>query len=173
MRPTIIIDDKTIAAFLYAATRLGKKKSDMHSVFKALYFADRKHLSEFGRMITKDGYHALPDGPVPTLLFDICKESRLYDTPFEDIFKLEGRMHIVPLKEPDLEELSESDIECLNSAIDVVKNMDFSDRRKYSHDSAYEKAWKKKQNSRISVIDIAEAGDAHEEIIQYLNDNIG
>ncbi len=173
MKLTLGIDNKTITAFLYVATRLGKKTPDMHSVFKALYFADKKHLSEYGRMITSDTYIAMTDGPVPSLLYDSCTESRSYRTSFDDLFELEGRMSIRPLKEPDLDELSESDIECLDSAIEDVKRMNFNDRRQYSHDSAYENAWSKKHNSRIDVLDIARAGGAHEEIIQYLSDNIG
>ena len=173
MKPTIGIDEKTIAAFLYVASKLCKEKSDMHSVFKALYFADRKHLSEYGRMITVDKYIAMKDCPVPSLLYDGCKDSRSRGSSFCDFFKLDGKMNIVPLKDPDLDEFSESDIECMDSAIAEVKEMNYDYRMENSHDSAYDNAWYKKHNSRIAVLDIARAGGAHSEIIQYLSGNIG
>jgi uncharacterized phage-associated protein len=173
MKSALNINGKTTAAFLYVVLKLGKDKSDMHSVFKALYFADKKHLSEYGRMITDEKYIAMKDGPVPSSIYDGCKDSREKGTSFQDLFKIDGRMNIQALKEPDMEEFSESDIECMNTAIAEVKKMNFNVRREISHDSAYDNAWYKKQNSRIDIIDMARAGGAHTEIIQYLSENIG
>ena len=164
-------DEKTAAAFLYVISKLGKEKSDMHSVFKTLYFADRTHLANYGRMIISDKYIAMHDGPVPSLLYDGCKESRSSDKPYCGLFMMDGKMHIKALVNPDIDELSNSDIECLNSAIECVKEMDYNDRVKESHDTAYEKAWKFRHNSQISVLEIAKAGGAHEEILQFLAGN--
>ncbi|MBN2828822.1 MAG: SocA family protein [Candidatus Cloacimonetes bacterium] len=170
------IDKRTLSALLYVAQKLkgvGRSKNDMHSVFKALYFADRKHLAEYGRMIIHDKYIAMEDGPVPSLIYDRCKESRAEDQPYCDFFKLKGKWIVDPLKDPDLGELSRSDLECLDSAIEEVKGMNYSDRVTNSHDNAYDSAWSTRHNSPISVIEIAKAGGAHSDIIQYLSDNIG
>lgn len=166
-------DEKTIAAFLYVVSKLGKSKSDMHSVFKTLYFADRMHLANYGRMIIKDKYIAMPDGPVPSQIYDRCKESRAEEQPYCNLFTMDGKMHIRVLKNPDMDELSESDIECLDAAINEVKEMNYQERVDNSHDSAYIKAWKIKHNSPISIIEIARAGGAHNEIIQFLSGNVG
>jgi uncharacterized phage-associated protein len=171
MKPTINFDEKTTAALLYVVSKLGKEKSEMHSIFKALYFADRKHLANYGRMIINDKYIAMDNGPVPSLIYDGCKKSRSSGENFCDMFIMNGRMHIQALKDPDLDELSSSDIECLDAGITEVKNMNYAERTKNSHDSAYNNAWEIKPNSPISVIEIAKAGGAHDEIIQFLSGN--
>jgi hypothetical protein len=51
--------------------------------------------------------------------------------------------------------------------------MDYNERVKESHDTAYAKAWKIRHNSQISVLEIAKAGGAHNEILQFLSGNIG
>lgn len=167
------LDKKTMAAFLYVVSKLGKSKSDMHSVFKTLYFADRNHLANYGRMIISDKYIAMPDGPVPSQLYDGCKDSRSKNSSYCGLFKLDGKMQIQALQGPDMDELSASDIECLDAAIAEVKDMDFNKRVEKSHDSAYTKAWNIKHNSQISTIEIAKAGGAHIEIIQFLGGNVG
>ena len=63
--------EKTINSALYIAERI--KIKDFHRVFKILYFADREHLSKYGRPITGDTYIKMSDGPVPTKLYDIFK----------------------------------------------------------------------------------------------------
>ena len=41
---------KSLHAVLYIAERL--RRSDFHKIFKILYFSDREHLMEYGRLIT-------------------------------------------------------------------------------------------------------------------------
>ena len=44
--------DKAINVVLYVANRLPRK--DFHKIFKVIYFADKAHLSEWGRTISGD-----------------------------------------------------------------------------------------------------------------------
>ena len=42
---------------------------------KTVFFADRNHLREYGRPITGDAYMAMPDGPVPSSIYDMVKDN--------------------------------------------------------------------------------------------------
>ena len=59
--------DKAIAALLYIAKEIADVQgmSDKYAALKILYFAEKKHLVEFGRLITNDRFAALKFGPVP------------------------------------------------------------------------------------------------------------
>lgn len=55
--------DKAVNSILFSLTRLGGV-TDMHKLYKILYFADQRHLSLYGRSITGDVYIAMQFGPV-------------------------------------------------------------------------------------------------------------
>lgn len=67
--------DKAINSIIYIIQKLGSKM-DMHKLYKILYFADQKHLSDYGRSITGDVYIAMQYGPVPSSVDDILKALR-------------------------------------------------------------------------------------------------
>ena len=67
--------DKAINSLLYALQKLGGR-TDMHKLCKILYFADQRHLSQYGRSITGDTYIAMQFGPVPSCVDDILKALR-------------------------------------------------------------------------------------------------
>lgn len=167
--------EKGVASLVYIAKRLGKDKADLHSVLKALYFAEQKHLVRYGRPVTGDIYSALKKGPIPSRLYDICKELRESGAPFGNLFRINKNSFISPLSDPDMDEFSDSDLECLDEAINEIMDLTFDERTKKSHDPAYLKAWNKrghKQSEKINVIDIAIAGGADEEMQSYLKDEL-
>lgn len=167
--------EKGVASLVYIAKKLGKNKADLHSVLKALYFAEQKHLVRYGRPVTGDIYSALRRGPVPSNLYDLIKELRESGNPFGNLFRINKNSIISPLSDPDLDEFSDSDLECLDEAINEILGLTFNERTKKSHDSAYLKAWNKrgnKESERINFIDIAIAGGADEEMQSYLKDEL-
>ncbi len=175
MRKFVFDKEKGIAAIVYIAMKLGKKKADLHSVLKALYFAEQKHLVRYGRPVTGDVYSAMKNGPVPSKLYDICKELRESGTTFNDIFHVTKDSFVNPLTEPDLNEFSQSDLECLDEAIKEITDLSFNERTAKSHDPAYVTAWRKRGNNqsvRINFLDIAVAGGADEEMQSYLKDEL-
>ena len=168
--------DRAINSLLYSLKKLGDT-SDMHKLCKILYFADQRHLSEYGRSITGDTYIAMQFGPVPSCVDDILKALR-GDSFFSfvpEIEKLkscmtfENRFIIRALKEPDMDELSASDIKCLDFAIGICKNKSFAELTEFSHGLA----WGNTQRDRaISVKDILrEVGD-EEAYAEYISDNL-
>ena len=69
MTTPVFNPEKSLQAVLYVANRLERK--DFHKIFKVLYFADREHLTKYGRPITGDTYVAMEYGPVPSMIYDI------------------------------------------------------------------------------------------------------
>lgn len=168
--------DKAINSLLYALKRLGGH-TDMHKLCKILYFADQKHLSEYGRSITGDKYIAMQFGPVPSNIDDILKalrgDSFFSNSPDIDLLReemtFENRYIIRAIKDPDMDELSGSDVKCLNYAIDLCKDKTFQQLTEFSHGLA----WTNTQRDRaISVKDILrEVGD-EEAYVEYIADNL-
>lgn len=149
----------------------------MHKLCKILYFADQRHLSQYGRSITGDTYIAMQFGPVPSCVDDIFKALR-GDSFFSSVSEIEqlkrcmvfeNRFIVRALQEPDMDELSVSDVECLDYAIGICKDKSFSQLTEFSHGLA----WSNTQRDRaISVKDILrEVGD-EEAYVEYVADNL-
>ena len=158
---------KAIASILYVVNAL--TKVDFHKLSKILYFAERKHLARYGRTITGDWYVAMKNGPVPSNIYDYLKivkgETGFRDEYLKKCLEIEGPYNIKAKQEADLDEFSESDLECLNESIEENKNLSFVELTYKSHD----KAWKNApQDDRIDFIDIAKAEGADKVMIDYI-----
>lgn len=168
--------DKAVNSLLYALQKLGGK-TDMHKLCKILYFADQRHLSKYGRSITGDTYIAMQFGPVPSCVDDMLKALRgdsFFSAsdeikPLKACMAFENRFIIRSLKSPDMDELSASDVECLDYAIGICKDKNFAELTAYSHGLA----WNNTQRDRaMSVKDILrEAGD-EEAYVEFIADNL-
>lgn len=173
---TLFKYDKAINSLLYALQKLGGV-TDMHKLCKILYFADQRHLSKYGRSITGDVYIAMRYGPVPSCVDDILKALRgdsFFSSspeiaPVKSLMRFENKYMVRGLVEADLDELSGSDIECLDNAIELCRNKSFQDLTEFSHGMA----WSNTQRDRsISVKDILrEAGD-EEAYVEFIADNL-
>ncbi len=163
--------EKGIASLLYVVHRLidSKCTPDFHKIFKIFYFADKKHITKYGRPIVGDYYVAMKNGPVPSHIYDILKAAKgcgdwfVEEVP-EPSFEVQGHL-VHPLLPPDMEEMSESEIECLNESILENKHKSFSRLSNESHDEAYNNA---DLNNRMSFRDIAKAAGASPSIIEYM-----
>jgi uncharacterized phage-associated protein len=160
--------EKSIAALLYIVKQLGS--ADFHKISKILYYADQKHLIKYGTPITGDFYNAMNYGPVPSRIYDILKTVRgdsLFNTnEFAQYFAVDNAYIVKALVEPDLDEFSESDVECLTEAIAENKDLDFTKLVNKSHGKAYKSAYR---NGTITPEEIAKEGGANEEMIKYIN----
>ena len=165
--------DVALQAILYILAKLGGT-SDMHKICKILYFADQKHLSRYSRSITGDDYIRMQYGPVPSKVDDIFKAVRgdsffsgtTYADDLKSYFCFQNRYIIKQLATADMDYLSETDVECLDEAIDLCKNMSFGELTEFSHGLAWQNTC---PDRRISVKDILrEAGDS-EEYVEYID----
>lgn len=163
-------ENKALNALLYVAQKLRRK--DFHKIFKILYFSDREHLSKYGRAISGDFYIAMPDGPVPSKLYDILKSVR-GDGYFPDkgkfsqFFEIPQWDIVQPKRNANLKALSGTDKRILDEVLEKYGDLSWDEIREKSHDYAWNKTGR---NSRIKFEDIVtEAGD-DESYIQYLKE---
>lgn len=145
--------DKALEALLYAAQRT--PQHDMYKALKVLYVADKLHLERYGRLIYGEEYAALPYGPVPQHAYDAAKAAANPWTatriPKARVLSALERKHrtLRPLRDPDVAELSKSDVECLDEAIRDLAFDSMEEIKRKTHDSA----WKKTASARTMQLD--------------------
>jgi hypothetical protein len=113
----------TIEALLYIAERL--EEPTLQSVYQTLYFAEKKHLEEYGRLITGDEYIAIKSGPVPSHAYELAKIVRDRESfgavgsggELSEAFDVVDRKRFISKRAPRLDTFSQSDIECLDYAL--------------------------------------------------------
>ena len=142
-----------------------------------MYFADQKHLVKYGNSISQETYVAMPNGPVPSLAYDILKAIKkeglaksFYDV-FTPYFEVKGIL-VKSKINADLDNLSQSEIQCLNESITENKDLWFEELTQKSHDSAWNSAWNSYNTSNIDLLKIAEAGGANNDMINYIETNL-
>lgn len=141
--------EKALEVVLYVSRRT----NNLFNIVKTLYYADKFHLENYGRLITGDHYIAMEDGPVPSGAYDLIKfvrgddfayDSKIVKARPENALKVEiekdgNKTYVYPLRDPNLEVLSESDKECLELSIEEYADMNTSKLWKFVH---REKAYK-------------------------------
>ena len=176
---------KIRAALLYILKEI-PSGADYIKIFKILYFAQQAHLVTYGRVIIEDSFNALKRGPVPAFLY---KALRHYAEGLEQSKEIEfcvdkisidnhsGIPMFSTMESPDLDELSESDIVCLDNAIKKYIKVDSGLLSDMSHeDNAWIKANERynedpELGNRITAIEIARAGNASDSVIEYIREN--
>jgi uncharacterized phage-associated protein len=157
---------KALEVLLYVVQR---HCTDMYCALKIVYFADKKHLARYGRLIAGDHYVAMSHGPVPSGLYDIVKFVRgdrtlALNVPASEAFIMR-EYEIVPLREPNLDLLSESEQECLTESIREYGRKSFAELKRLSHDKAFASA---DLNDFISMEDLAKDSPDGEALLEYL-----
>lgn len=164
--------EKMIHSMLFVVNDLGGQ-TDLHKLFKILYFADQKHLILYGFPITGDVYNALTYGPVPSSAYEYLKAIRgdgFFKTD-NKLFEVVDNYVIIAKTQADLDELAESDIECLTEAIQDNKVLNFNELTTKSHQMAWNLAQEDPFNE-MSIEHIAKEANVHEEILKYIFLNI-
>ena len=124
-----------------------------YTILKTFFLADRTHLNRYGRPITFDNYKAMKDGPVASFIYDVLKHNVNFPavfgvagplwerTPAPNISQRAFRYHACKVK-PDLDILSESDVEALSDALTITTSLSFGQIKRLTHeDPAYIDAW--------------------------------
>lgn len=166
--------DKAIAAIKLVLSNMDAHSCDFHKLFKILYFAEQNHLVEYGKPIIGDMFIAMKDGPVPSNVYDVLKvlKGSSIFVPHQD-FKKDFDVrdgYFIYLKNHNVEDefdiLSEAEIETLSKSIAENKNLSFKILRDKSHDEAWHAA---NQDETMNIFDIAKAGGADDELLQYIS----
>jgi len=158
---------KALETLVYVAN----KEKRHYWALKVIYFADKEHLRRYGRQIFDDSYRAMKQGPVPSLAYDIVKDVRgdgwfeFIDPDPSTALSVPDRYTIIPLREADTSLLSETDMECLDYAYDLIRDLDFSQLKQKSHDGAYDAVEEDEEMPIENIIKTLENG---KEVLDYL-----
>jgi len=138
-------EEKSLAVLLYLAKKSGGN-IDLYKLVKLVYFADKTHLHEWGRTITGDQYSKMEHGVTPSGFYDMLKSVRGdgdWERDLSAYFKVEPYSEgycVKALKEPDLDELSESDRRILDQVFEENEHKTFTELKAKAHDMAYNSA---------------------------------
>lgn len=182
MKPTT--DDILIfkAVLLYIISHSEEKKRDVYSIVKTAFYAQQISFVKWGCPIFNDDICALPFGPAPSTLYGVLRMARgeekeisfhRYDDLHlaSDAINYENERFSIR-EDPDLDYLSEADIECLNEAIQKVAEMSFDEIVDATHGEEWSRTYYSPTPGRkvMDNLKIAEEGGANEDVIRYLSD---
>lgn len=162
--------EKALEVLVYVSSKL----EYMYHTGKAIYFANRYHLEKYGRFIVDDRVIAMKNGPVMSGIYDMIKSARgeggVYKETKEALAyfypsKPNDLHRMIPKREADIDFLSDSDIECLDKAIEKIKGMGFKELEAFSHDDLYFTA---DTNDEISIDNIIEHSSNPKLLKEYL-----
>lgn len=160
--------DKSLATIAYLAQQSGET---MYTILKMIYLADRLHLERYGRPITGDTFIAMEQGACPSRIYDTFKVLR-GDT---NTNHLAGSEHHIEVNAetydvsirlmPSLDDLSATDMECLDEVLETLRQRG----RWVVRDEAHDLAWKKTdRNSAMDFLAIARATSSGEVLVDHL-----
>jgi uncharacterized phage-associated protein len=146
---------KSLAVITYIASQ-GVPDLTTYRMLKIIFLADKSHLVEHGRTITGDKYSALPDGPVPSRIYDLFKKQVL-KRPFSEegrrilanltVDKSSAHPIFIAKTSPDISELSRSDIAAIDSAIKKFGHLSYDEFKRLTHEmAAFDRAWKSRKS---------------------------
>jgi uncharacterized phage-associated protein len=142
---------------------------DFYHILKVLYFADKKHLNEYGRPILGDTYEAYTHGPVARTVYSLLKQDDALEAQFlaehadfneDDNYPIivTRRYWVSASRPPNLTCFSESDIQALEWAFEEYGDKSFDELENLTHQ---ERAWRnaREYGGIIKYEDMLEGGD--------------
>ena len=111
--------EKAIQVINYLICSNENKRLDKISIIKLLFFSDKYHLCRYGRLICNHAYFAMKHGPVQSEIRDIFND--LSNNENEYIYVKNN--DVISKQTPDLDELSDSDIEALDFNINLFRTI--------------------------------------------------
>lgn len=154
---------------------------DYYHLFKIIYFANIAHLAKYGLRITTDDFCALPDGPVPSELYNSIKKDNFSDHELVNMIDkviIKGNEDayymLAPKREANTDYLSASEIEELNKSIAENAAMPYEELRAKSHGEEWQRAFNstKPGKKTMDVIGMAKDAAASDAMIEYIREEL-
>lgn len=144
---------------------------DLHTLLKAVYFADKGHLNKFGRPIFGARYRAMKFGPVPVEIYEMAKSEPMWlaELGAEKFpWDLHG-YHLVLTgnDDPDLSVLSQTDLDELKSGLERSASLNFNARTEATHG----RDWQAAELGWMRYEDMLDETADKEDRISYLRDS--
>ncbi|WP_288745339.1 Panacea domain-containing protein [uncultured Prevotella sp.] len=159
---------------------LNKTKGlDYYHVFKIIYFANIAHLAKYGFSMVSDEFCALPDGPVPSILYNCIKDDVHCDKELKNMLDktvakgTDDAYYMLEAKrDADLDYLSKADIEALDQSIEENRNLPYGELRAKSHGEEWSRAYNQQGRKVMDIVGMAKDGMASEDMIEYIKENL-
>ena len=111
-------EEKSIEALLYVLSQ--RPSIGLYNLMKIMFEADKVHLNNYGRPVTGDVYIAMKYGTVPSHIYDIVKHIKNGHSDIEASNNI-----LCAKRQPNLDLLSETDKEVLDSGVRKYADLDF------------------------------------------------
>lgn len=161
--------EKAFAAIHWMVSQ--RQSLDLHAALKSCYFADKTHLNEQRRPIFGATYRAMKFGPVPLEIYEMMKGEALWKAELgreQFPWELSGfRLRLSANYAPNLDTLSDTDIEHLRRGLNISTSMDFTERTEATHGVD----WQRANLGLMRYEDMLEDGPQKAAIISYLEAN--
>ena len=142
---------------------LNKTKGlDYYHVFKVIYFANISYLAKYGFPMVSDEFCALPDGPVPSVLYNCIKGDPQCDK------ELQAMIDNCVSKGTD----DAYYIDALDKSIFENVNLPYGELRAKSHGEEWKRAYAQQGRKVMDIIGMAKDGMASDDMIEYIKDNL-
>lgn len=154
---------------------------DYYHVFKVIYFANISYLAKYGLRMTTDEFCALPDGPVPSILYDCVKDDCYCDKELSKMIDKsiakgndDAYYMLTAKREADMEYLSKADIEEIDKSIEENAYLPYGVLREKSHGDEWRRAYDSSEHGRkvMNVIGMAKDGNATDDMVEYIKENL-
>lgn len=152
---------------------------DYYHLFKVIYFANMEHLVKYGFPMVTDDFYALPDGPVPTALYDSIKRDTNCDSELRNLLSSsikkgedDAYYMLAASRKTDEDYLSKADTEVLDNSIKENAYLPYSELKAKSHGKEWERAFSQSSNKKMSIVGIAKDGRASDDMIEYIKENL-
>ena len=137
-------------------------------IIKLIWAADRYHLRKYARTVTYDNYVAMFRGPVGSTTKDVVEfetgfgnvsdGDNRYSEKFLKFYQTNGDGYITAVAETDMNELSETDVEALDFAIENFGKMSTDEVINFTHkypewEKHEQTLFKEKKVEKISLLD--------------------
>lgn len=160
----VVNQDKALNVLLWILNK--KPNIDVYNINKVIFAADCYHLNTYGRPVYGDKYIAMKFGTVPSFMYDLTKITEKMPFYYSSAHGLSTHC------EPNMDMLSESDIEALEYGLKEYGDLSFGEVNEKNHKH---RAWKNHEEElkdKKSVdIDFSEMID-NKEVLEDLN-NLG
>ena len=159
---------------------LNKTKGlDYYHVFKIIYFANIAHLAKYGFPMVSDEFYALPDGPVPSILYNCIKGDAHCDKDLKHMLDntvskgADDAYYMLKAKRnADSDYLSKADIEALDRSIAENGSLPYGELRAKSHGEEWGRAYKQAGRKVMDIVGMAKDAMASEDMIEYIKENL-
>ena len=158
--------EKAIEMVLYLAQRLDNPT--VLQICKLMYFADKRHLDDWGQFLCGNDYVAMVHGPVPIDIYDMIDKARKRGNAN---FKV-GKQSVKPLRNANMDMISEAARQSLDWVLCEYGAMRIGRLYEIAHEEeAWQKAWDDEGTEKrfdIPLLSIASSLSDSETLIAHL-----